>query len=184
MSRRRAAPGRRWACLVLAASLLSACASLQPPHAAGAAVLSGRLSVRVESDPVRTVSAAFELSGNARDGALALTSPLGSTLAQARWAPGDVVLETPGASQRYASLDALALQALGAHVPLEALFDWLRGRPWPGAPSDPRRDGEPGFEQLGWRVGLARFADGWVDARRDAPPVVSVRVRLDPAAAS
>lgn len=183
MNRRCTAPSRRYACLVLAVAL-SACAGLQPPHAAGTAVLSGRLSVHVESDPVRALSAAFELSGNARDGALALTSPLGSTLAQARWAPGDVVLETPGSRQRYASLDALALQALGAQVPLEALFDWLRGRPWPDAPSEPLRDGEPGFEQLGWRVGLARFADGWVDARRDAPPVVSVRVRLDPTAAS
>jgi outer membrane lipoprotein LolB len=162
-----------------ALGLLSACANLQPPHAAGAQVLSGRLSVRVESDPVKALSAAFELSGDAREGALALTSPLGSTLAQARWKPDDVVLETPGSSARYADLDTLAAQALGERVPLAALFDWLRGRPWPGARSEALAGNEPGFTQLGWRVGLARYAEGWVDAKRDAPPAVTMRARLD-----
>jgi outer membrane lipoprotein LolB len=165
-----------------ALGLLSACASLQPPHADGAQVLTGRLSVRVDSEPVKALTAAFELSGDARQGALALTSPLGSTLAQARWKPDDVVLETPGSRSRYADLDAMAAQALGERVPLAALFDWLRGRPWPGAGSEALDAGEPGFTQLGWRVGLARFADGWVEARRDAPPTVTVRARLDPPA--
>jgi len=164
-----------WAAL----GLLTACASLQPPHAAGAQVLSGRLSVRVDSEPVKALSAAFELSGDAREGALALTSPLGSTLAQARWKPDDVVLETPGSRSRFADLDALAAQALGERVPLPALFHWLRGRPWPDAASEALANGEPGFTQLGWRVGLARFADGWVEARREAPPTVTVRARLD-----
>ena len=72
---------RRHASLGVAAAalaLLSACAST-PPHGASAQVLSGRLSVRVDSDPVRAMSAAFELSGDARAGALVLTSPIGST---------------------------------------------------------------------------------------------------------
>ena len=92
-------------------------------------MLNGRLSVRVESDPVRALSAAFELSGDASSGALVLTSPIGATLAQAHWTPAEAVLETPGASHRYPDLDALAEQALGERVPLAALFDWLRGRP-------------------------------------------------------
>ncbi|HEU5295648.1 MAG TPA: outer membrane lipoprotein LolB [Burkholderiaceae bacterium] len=137
------------------------------------------MSVRVESDPVRALSGAFELSGNARAGALVLTSPLGSTLAQARWAPGEAVLETPGTSASYPDLDALAEQALGERVPLVALFDWLRGRPWPGAASEALPAGEPGFSQMGWRVGLARYTEGLVDARRDAPPAVTMRARLD-----
>lgn len=170
--------GHRFAGAVALASL-SACASLQPPHAAGAQVLTGRLSVRVESEPVKVLSAAFELSGNAREGALALTSPLGNTLAQARWKPDDVVLETPGSSARYPDLDTLASQALGERVPLAALFDWLRGRPWPGARSDVLAGNELGFTQLGWRVGLARYAEGWVEARRDEPPAVTLRARLD-----
>jgi outer membrane lipoprotein LolB len=163
---------------------LTACASLTPPHEQGLQVLSGRLSIRVESDPARALSGAFELSGNAQAGALVLTSPLGSTLAQARWTPGEAVLQTPGASARYPDLDTLAEQALGERVPLAALFDWLRGRPWSGAASEALPAGEPGFAQMGWRVGLARYAEGWVDARRDAPPAVTMRARLDGAASA
>jgi len=181
VTRRRPGRSRRLglSLAALAAGALSACASVTAPHAQGAQVLSGRLSVRVDSEPVRAMSGAFELSGNARAGALVLTSPLGSTLAQARWAPGEAVLETPGASARYSDLDTLAEQTLGERVPLAALFDWLRGRPWPGAASQALPAGEPGFSQLGWRVGLARYAEGWVDARRDAPPTVTMRARLD-----
>ena len=39
------------------------------------------------------------------------------------------------AEAAYADLDALAAAALGEGVPMLALFDWLRGRPWAGAPS-------------------------------------------------
>jgi outer membrane lipoprotein LolB len=164
--------------------LLPACASLTPPHAEGSRVLSGRLSVRVDSDPVRSLSATFELSGDARAGALVLSSSLGTTLAQARWAPGEAVLETPSARARYTDLDSLAEQALGERVPLAALFDWLRGRPWAGAASEALPAGEPGFTQMGWRVGLARFTEGWVDATRGASPTVTVRAHLDPIGAS
>ena len=164
---------------MLAVGALTTCTSLAPPHAEDAQVLSGRLSIHVESDPVRALSGAFELSGNARAGALVLTSPLGSTLAQARWSPGEAVLQTPGASARYSDLETLAEQTLGERVPLAALFDWLRGRPWSGATSEALPDGEPGFSQIGWRVDLARYAEGWVDARRDTPPVVTMRARLD-----
>ena len=167
----------------MALAALAGCASLKTPHAEGAQVLTGRMSVRVESDPVRALSAAFELSGNAREGAMALTSPLGNTLAQARWKPDDVVLETPGSQQRYPDLDTMAERALGERVPLAALFDWLRGRPWSGARSEALSNGEPGFSQLGWSVGLARYAEGWVEARRDAPPAVTMRARLDGPAA-
>jgi outer membrane lipoprotein LolB len=166
---------------VVALGLLSACASLAPPHAQGSQVLNGRLSVRVDSDPVRALSAAFELSGDARAGALVLSSSLGATMAQARWAPGEAVLETPGKRAQYPDLDTLAEQALGERIPLAALFDWLRGRPWSGAPSEGLPAGEPGFMQMGWRVGLSRFAEGWVDVKRDAAPAVVVRARLDAA---
>ena len=96
------------AAVLAALAMVSGCATLQPPHAEGAQVLTGRLSVRVDSEPVRALSAAFELSGTAREGALSLTSPLGNTLAQARWKPNDVVLETPGSLQRYPDLDTMA----------------------------------------------------------------------------
>lgn len=166
------------------AVLLCGCASPAVIPTVHGVPISGRLSVRVDTDPVRVVSAAFELSGDARAGELALTSPLGSTLARAHWSAHEAVLTTPAGQSRFSNLDDLAAQALGERVPMAALFDWLRGRPWTGAVSAALGGGESGFEQLGWRVSLARFADGWLDARREAAPVVTVRARLDTNAAA
>ena len=161
-------------------ALLVACTSL-PRAPTDGDVLSGRLSVQVETEPgstPRTVSAAFELSGNPRNGRLDLTNPLGSVMAQASWAPGTVVMKTPQATTDYPDLDSLTREVLGESLPVAALFDWLRGRPWPDAPSQPD-PAAAGFEQLGWAVNLARFDEGWVTARRARSPVVTVRARLD-----
>lgn len=154
-------------------ALASACATVAPAPDA----LTGRLSVRVDGATPRSVSAAFDLRGDATRGELALSTPLGTTLAQARWQPGDVRLVTPDGTQRFADLDALAQEVLGESLPLAALFDWLRGRPWDGAPSHPLAGAA--FAQLGWEVDLARYAEGWVGARRLEPPAVVVRARLD-----
>lgn len=166
------------AALGLAALLaLVGCASPPPTGP----VLAGRLAVRIDSDPPRSLSASFELSGSAERGQLQLSGPLGATAAQARWAPGEAELRQGEQRQTYPDLDALAVEALGERIPIAALFDWLRGRAWPGAVSQPRADAEPGFRQLGWQISLARWSEGWVEARRDSPPRVTVRARLDPA---
>ena len=161
-------------------ALLAACSSV-PRAPVDGDILSGRLSVQVETEPgatPRTVSAVFELSGNALTGRLDLTNPLGNVIAQASWAPGTVWLKTPQGTRDYADLDSLTHEVLGESLPVAALFDWLRGRPWPGAPT--RADGAgAGFEQLGWAVDLERFAEGFVIARRARSPVVTVRARLD-----
>jgi len=196
----------RWrrAALLASATLVAACTTVPPAPPAGAAdILSGRLALRV--DPVavgeapRSVSAAFDLRGDSRAGTLGLSTPLGSMLAQARWSPAEVVLTTPRETRRFASLDELTREALGESVPIEAWFDWLRGRPWPGAPSAPvdvapaaaettSANASPApplprpssFRQLGWRVDLSQFAAGTIAATREAPPpVVTVRIRLD-----
>ena len=164
--------------------LVGACA-VGPPVAAGldGETLTGRLAVRVEASegaPARAVSAAFDLRGNASSGRLNLATPMGSVLAQARWAPGSVVLATPQGETRFADLDALTREVLGESLPIAALFDWLRGRPWPGAASIATvAPADAGFEQLGWVVNLARFDEAWVAARRDAAPAVTVRARMD-----
>ena len=145
-------------------------------------VLTGRLAVRVDasaSAPARSVSAAFDLRGDARAGRLNLATPFGTVLAQARWAPEHVFLVTPQGETEFADLDALTHEVLGESLPVAALFDWLRGRPWPGAPSTPSVTPETGFEQLGWVVNLARFDEATVEARRERAPVVTVRARLD-----
>ena len=169
----------------------SACTTVPPAPSEASNVLSGRLALRVEplaNEAPRSVSAAFDLRGDSRAGTLGLSTPLGGMLAQARWSPAEVVLTTPRETRRFASLDALTREALGESVPIEAWFDWLRGRPWPGAPSTPLEAAPtpssnpptPGFRQLGWRVDLSQFGAGTIAAVREAPaPIVTVRIRLD-----
>jgi outer membrane lipoprotein LolB len=192
MPRPRFASLRRRA-VALALTVLAAACTTVPPAPPGESndVLSGRFALRVGAvagEASRSVSAAFELRGDSRAGSLGLSTPLGSMLAQARWSPAQVVLTTPRETRRFASLDELTREALGESVPIEAWFDWLRGRPWPEAPSAPL-DAAPnapsgpsatGFRQLGWRVDLSQFPAGAIDATREAPaPVVTVRLRLD-----
>ena len=192
--------------VALAFTLVAAACTTVPPAPPSEAsdVLSGRLALRVEpvaNEAPRSVSAAFDLRGDSRAGSLGLSTPLGSMLAQARWSPVEVVLTTPRETRRFASLDELTREALGESVPIEAWFDWLRGRPWPGAPNAPvgaapvdvgavasaerapsaaSAASAPGFRQLGWRVDLSQFGAGTIAAVREAPaPIVTVRIRLD-----
>ncbi len=174
--------GRRHVAALVSALLVAACASVPTAPTSGDA-LSGRLAVKVDAwngAAARSVSAAFELQGDPKTGRLNLSTPLGSVLAQARWSPGSVVLVTPQGERQFADLDDLTGEVLGESLPVPALFDWLRGRPWPGAASTATAPpAEPGFEQLGWTVSLARFDEAWVVATRAQPPVVTVRAKLD-----
>jgi outer membrane lipoprotein LolB len=146
-------------------------------------LISGRISIRVDASDhtdSRAVNAAFELEGNPQFGRLNLSTPLGTVLAQVSWSPGQALLVTPEERTPYADLDSLTERLLGESVPVAALFDWLRGRPWPDAASQPNpATAGPGFVQLGWDVSLANFADALVLARRERPPVVTVRAKLD-----
>jgi len=163
-------------CALAMCALLAACATPQPQGTD----LSGRLSVRIEAHagmPVQSISTQFELRGNAVAGDLRLTTPIGSTAAQASWRPGSAELISADGARKFAGLDALAQDLLGQPLPLAALIDWLRGQPWPGAPNTASASG---FEQLGWRIDLSRFAQGWVLAARDLAPSVVVRARLYP----
>jgi outer membrane lipoprotein LolB len=168
---------KRRGLLAATALALGGCASLgprQPPPD-----LAGRLAVRVDASaqtPSRSFSADFDLRGNTDRGTLRLTGPLGATLAEVRWQPGRAELADAQGTRAYDTLDAMAQDLFGEPLPLVALIDWLRGRPWTGAPNVKRDDG---FEQLGWRIGLAGFAQGLLQATRDSAPAVSVRARLE-----
>ncbi|HWP18142.1 MAG TPA: lipoprotein insertase outer membrane protein LolB [Burkholderiaceae bacterium] len=187
----RGLPARRrlaWLACAFAAALLVGCASV-PREPAGTQRLplaaSGRMAVRVDpvqfGEPARVSTAAFELLGSADRGELRLTSPLGTTVAVASWEPGTVWLQAEGRTREFADLDELSREVIGETLPLAALFHWLQRQPWPHAPSAPLPEGEAGFEQLGWAVRTDRAADGLIVAeRRTPPPVVVVRVKLDP----
>ncbi len=171
------------AAAALAAAALAACAAVPQVDRPAGDTLSGRLALRVEAaagaEP-RSMTAAFELQGQPEAGQLNLSTPLGTVLGQARWAPGSVLLVTPQGRTTFPDLDALTREVLGESVPVAALFDWLKGRPWPGAQSRPTAPpAGPGFSQLGWVVDLAGFGDAAIAAVRERPPVVTVRVKLD-----
>jgi outer membrane lipoprotein LolB len=141
------------------------------------------MSVQIDGtaeEPARSVVAAFELTGNAERGRLDLITPIGVTLARASWQPGAVSVETPQGKSQHASLADMSRQVLGEALPVAAMFDWLRGRPWPGAGSVAAPPDEPvGFHQLGWAVDLSRFEQSRIAARRSEPPAVVVLLRLD-----
>ncbi|MFT3819610.1 MAG: lipoprotein insertase outer membrane protein LolB [Rubrivivax sp.] len=164
--------------LAVALSLLSGCAT--PPPEAALPWTSGRLALRVEASaerPAHGLNADFELRGDGRRGELRLSGALGGRLATTRWNADEAVLDTGQGERRYADLESLSRDALGEALPLRALPDWLAGRPWSGAASQAQADG---FVQLGWAISLAGFAEGRIDAVREAPPPrVSVRVRLE-----
>ena len=130
--------------------------------AATAASWSGRLSLRVDSEPVQTFAALFDLRGTAEKGSLTLTTPIGSTLAELQWSPGEALLKNGNETRRYESVDALIQAATGAAIPVQALFGWLAGRD----------DTVPG-----WRADLTQFAAGRLQAVREAPlPRVDLRI--------
>ena len=146
--------------------LIAGCAA--PAHLGGQidseniSAWSGRLALRIDSEPVQTFAALFELRGNPASGELTLSSPIGSTLAQLRWSPGEALLKNGSQTRRYDSLAALAEAATGAAIPVGALFGWLAGRDEPVP---------------GWRADLANVAAGRLQARRESPrPTADLRI--------
>lgn len=169
---------RTWALLGMATTVLAGCATRQPPPPGGD-LLTGRLILQIGasgSQPPRQWSAGFELRGSARAGELDLTSPLGTVVAQARWQPGQAELLQGLESMRFEGLAELSRQLLGEAVPLEALFDWLRGRP---APQAPHQLTSSGFVQQGWNIEITGLAEGLFIARRTSEPAITLRARLE-----
>lgn len=126
----------------------------------------GRISLQVQSEPVQSFSASFELKGRAERGELSLISPLGNVLGVLRWSPGEAVLDSGnGKVQRFASVDELMAQATGAAVPMDALFAWLQG---------------DNVAASGWSADLSRYPEGRISAKRSQPaPQADLRVVLD-----
>lgn len=157
---------------------IGGCASR--PKSASTDVISGRLAVQVAAHgtvQARQLSSIFELRGDSEAGELDLLSPLGTMVVQARWRPELVEVATSEGTRRFGSLSTLARQVLGEPIPLEALADWLRARPWSGLP---HAETESGFDQSDWQVDLRRAGEGFITIQRLSPsPAVTLRARLD-----
>ncbi len=111
---------------------------------------------------MQTLAALFDLRGTPETGELTLTSPIGNTLAQLRWAPGEAMLSNGSETRRYDSVDALVEAATGAAIPIEALFGWLAGR---------------NDVVAGWRADLTNIGSGRLQARRESPlPAADLRI--------
>ena len=157
-----------WAPFAIVMLLLAGCAS--PPRAInppGQPVTqwSGRLALRVDSDQVQSFSAGFQLRGNAQAGELSLYSPLGATIAQLAWAPGDARLRWDGKERMFDSMDALTRQATGTELPVASIFQWLAGE---------------NASAAGWQADLRELSNGRLVARRSAPlPTVEMRLVLE-----
>jgi outer membrane lipoprotein LolB len=158
----------RFAAWTLAlALLLAGCATpeRQPPADPQAQVWTGRLALTVEGNQSQSFSAGFELQGRPETGQLTLFNPLGGTLAVLAWSPGAATLRSGDKVQQFESVEALAVQATGAPLPITALFDWLRGVETPVA---------------GWQADVSQVAQGRLRAQRNAPPpVAELRVAFE-----
>jgi outer membrane lipoprotein LolB len=155
--------GTPW--VIALALLLGACAT--PSHEAGQAggSWSGRLSLHVDSDPVQSFSAGFDLQGDAHTGHLSLFSPLGATVAQLNWSPSDARLRSEGKEQTFDSLAALTRHAVGTELPIAGLFSWLSGQP---------------VTPDGWVADLRNRNNGKLVARRVNPaPAIELRLILE-----
>lgn len=163
MSQRRTA--WQWWFVTALLAALAGCAT-PPASAPQDNFWSGRLALNVAAEPPQSMSAAFELRGNAHEGELALLSPLGQTVAVARWSPTGATLQQGERTLAYTHMDELTEQLTGASLPLPALFQWLRGS---------------SIEVPGWSADLSGHSDGRILAQRLTPlPRAELRIRLQP----
>ena len=163
---------RRWLTWLCATALLLASGCASPPPAApmptsvpaAAGPWSGRLSLQVESEPPQGFHAGFELLGSAQAGELKLYTPLGATLASARWSADSALLLRGDEIHAYPDLATLTAALTGAALPVAELFEWLQGRH---------------AQAIGWSVELGAN-DGRVRASRSEPaPPATLRLILD-----
>jgi outer membrane lipoprotein LolB len=189
-SRRRAA--LRAGGGAFAALLLAACAGLPPGTPAPPLpayvdtpfTAAGRLSARHDSD---AIAVHFTWSHDPPHDALAVTTPLGQTVAELS---GDTsarrvaVTTADGRRREAADWPALTEQALGFPLPVADLAAWIRGAPHPGAAATFEADGEGRvalLRQEGWEI-IYDYADAAArmpQRLRIAYPGFEIRVVVD-----
>lgn len=149
--------------------ILTACAAAPTLPPSGQPQWSGRLSIKVEQDPVQQTSAGFTLIGSAAAGKLDLFTPLGAKAAQVIWGSGFATLSDGKTEHRYPNLETALESVTSAKIPASNLFDWLQGK------QDKALDAS-----LGWEADLTRLVDGRIFAARLLPvPRIELRVVLE-----
>lgn len=127
---------------------------------------SGRFHLKTHTDRAQTVAAMFTLEGSATQGQLLLSSPLGTTLAQASWSQNHAWLVANDQTTQFSDMDALTTALMGSAIPVWALFDWLKGKH---------------TVVEGWDVRLDDWAAGRIAATRTHPlPLADIRILIDP----
>ncbi len=129
----------------------------------------GRLAVRVGANgadrPAQSVSAGFELTGNANEGGLTLYTPIGGTAAVLAWSRQDASVTSKSEMRHFSSLNELIDQVLGTSIPVEALFAWLAGT---------------NASAGGWTADVTDHAKGRITAQRSTPlPPAELRIVLE-----
>ena len=124
----------------------------------------GKLSLKVYSKPVQAIAANFDLQGRPEQGALTLSSPLGTTLARMQWDSTSATLTANGEQRTFDSLPDLARQATGSDLPIASLFAWLQGRDAP-AP--------------GWQVDLTDLPNGRIQAHHIEAVEAELKIILE-----
>lgn len=143
--------------------LLGACVT--PPRERTGSFWSGRIGLQVQSDPPQSLQASFELEGDPQTGLLTLFNPVGGILARLSWNPQQAILERGTERWVQPNVQQLAEQLVQTPLPVQALFDWIEGRPLPHA---------------GWQVDLSEHALGRISAVRQQPaPEARLRIVLD-----
>lgn len=91
----------------------------------------GRFSLVIDTEPVQSFIASFELAGAWPDGVLAIYNPLGMQMARVEWTPQGARLIQGSQIRQAVSLESLIFQLTGTQLPAAALIDWLGGKPTP-----------------------------------------------------
>lgn len=144
----------------------------------------GQMSIKLAAhanQAAKGLSLGFFFSGNTDVGQLDLMTLMGSQIAQVNWQPGEVWLTNDKGRQRFESLEALSVSALGESLPLRSLIQWMQGQPDLDLPSLPGPQANT-FVQEGWLIDTSELPEKKLHASREATPsqrAVQLKVYLD-----
>lgn len=114
---------------------------------------------------LQSLSAEFELEGDATQGELTLFSPLGQVGLSLRWSPAGAQWQQNGQTRSFANFADMTQTAMGTDIPLAALFEWLAGRDLPVA---------------GWQMERSATAGAWSARRTHPQPAVTLKIAARP----